>query len=223
LHFAHVARPLVAEQSIPALGAQPQPLFARLLLASTEEMLNKEGNIFAAFAQRRDAQPQRIEPPEEVFAEPSSLDFSFQVAVGRGYHAHVDLDRFGLTQGTNLAFLQEAQQIRLRHKRQLAYFVQQERAAVSLANDAFVFPVRAGERAAPIAEEFACDQLRRHASTVERDEFPPAARADGMNRAGDQLFARAGLAGDERRSRAVAHVFDLIDDLVHRARGVDYR
>src|SRR5215475_7816461 len=185
-------------------------------------MFDERADVLAAFAQRRDVDMKYAEPVVEVVAESSRSDIRFQVAVGRGYHTRVDLDRSGFAQGMDFAFLQKTQQFRLRGKGQFADFVQKERASVDFADDALVIPVCAGEGAAPVAEKLVGDQLRRHASTVERDEFSFAARANGVNRTGYQVFAYTGLAGNEHRGRATAHARDLVDDLAHLVRNTDY-
>ena len=55
----------------------------------------------------------------------------------------------------------------------------------------------AGERPLHVAEHLALDQLGRHRGAVQLHERPLAARRERVDRAGDQLLARAPLAGDE--------------------------
>ena len=60
---------------------------------------------------------------------------------------------------------------------------------------------RAGERAARVPEELRLEQVLGDRAAVDRDEPVRAARAGVMDRARDDLFAGARLAGDEDRAR----------------------
>ena len=53
-----------------------------------------------------------------------------QVAVGRGDHPHVHANRLGAAQPRDLVLLQDAQQLDLRGRRQIADLVQEQRPAV---------------------------------------------------------------------------------------------
>src|SRR5205807_8066247 len=51
--------------------------------------------------------------------------------------------------------------------------------------------------AALVPEHLALEELARHGGTVDLDEGPGAAGRELVDRAGDEVLARAGLAGDE--------------------------
>src|SRR5439155_767301 len=53
------------------------------------------------------------------------------------------------------------------------------------------------EGAALVAEHLALEELARHRGAVDLDEGPGPARGELVDRAGDELLARAGLASDE--------------------------
>src|SRR5947209_2400462 len=57
--------------------------------------------------------------------------------------------------------------------------------------------VGAGERAAPVAEQLALEHLARDGGAVEGDERLLRAGGEAMNRARENLLARAALAGDQ--------------------------
>src|SRR5690606_14608997 len=94
--------------------------------------------------------------------------------------------------------LQDAEQLHLQRQRQLADLVEEERAAVRLLEQARLVARRVGERAAPVPEELALEQVLGDGAAVDRDEGPRPARRPGVERAGDELLADAALAGDER-------------------------
>ena len=64
--------------------------------------------------------------------------------------------------------------------------------------------LRAGERAALVAEQLGFEQVLRDRRGVDRDERPRRARAVPVQRARDQLLAGARFAGDQHRRVATA-------------------
>ena len=77
--------------------------------------------------------------------------------------AHVDLDRAVLTDGPHLALLQHAQELGLDRRRQLADLVEQDGAAVGLAEQARARLDGAGEGALGVAEQLGLGELGRAA------------------------------------------------------------
>ncbi len=67
------------------------------------------------------------------------------------------------------------------------------------ADDAEVIAVGAGERAAPMAEQLALEQVARHRGAVERDERLLRARREVVDGAGEDFLAGAAFAGDQDR------------------------
>ncbi len=58
-----------------------------------EEVLREQRRVFAAIAERGDADLDRVEPEEQVLAEPARGHFIIQVRVGRRDDADVDAPR----------------------------------------------------------------------------------------------------------------------------------
>ena len=136
-----------------------------------------------------------------------------QVGIGGGEDADIDPPRRGRADGSDLAILQDAQELGLERGRHVADFVQEERAAVSLLEVAFAIRHRAGERPFEVPEEGGLDELRRDRDAVDRDERLLRARAAVVDRARDQLFASAAFAGDEHAGFAkLVQLFDLAQD-----------
>jgi hypothetical protein len=92
-------------------------------------MRGQQGNIFAAVAQRRQAEIDHVEPVEEVFAEASLFDHDGQIAIGGGHDAGLDGDAMGGADGTDFLLLQRAQQLGLKVQSQLADLVEKDRAS----------------------------------------------------------------------------------------------
>jgi hypothetical protein len=67
-----------------------------------------------------------------------------------------------------------------------------------------------------VAEQLALEQILGHRRRVDRDERLRRARAVAMQRAGDELLARAGFAGDQHRRAGVRQAPDRPEHLLHR-------
>ena len=90
-------------------------------------------------------------------------------------------------------------------QRELADLVEQERAAVGLAEQAGARAHRAGEGAARVAEELRLGELRRERGAVEAHERPVGAPRGAHDRLGHPLLAGAALAGEEHGHVARRH------------------
>ncbi len=105
--------------------------------------------------------------------------------------------------------MQHAQQLGLHRQRQLADFVQQQRAAVGQLELAAALAQRAGERAAHVPEQLAFDQVLRQGGAVERNQRLLGTVRAGMDGLRDQFLADAGLAADQHRQVRGGHRVDL--------------
>src|SRR6202022_5142795 len=93
----------------------------------------------------------------------------------RGEEAHVARDQRMSAEPFDLALLQEAQRARLASERQVADFIEEERAAVGGFDAADLALIRAGERATLVAEQFGLQQMGRNRTAVDRHERRAAA------------------------------------------------
>ena len=75
-----------------------------------------------------------------------------QVAIGGGNNAHRNLDRLLAAHAMKLAFLQNAEQLRLRSRVQIAHFVQEQRASIGQLEFAAARGGGSSERAFFVAE-----------------------------------------------------------------------
>ena len=186
-------------------------------------MLDQRRDVLAALAQRRQPDRHDVEAVEQVLAEQPLRDQLAQVAVGRGDDPEVRLDRRAAADRHELARLQHAQQAGLGLERHVADLVEEQRAALGLLEAADLARVRAGERAALVAEQLALDQLARDRRHVDGDERAAAALAVVVHRARDELLAGAGFAVDHDRQVGAHQPRDDAVDLLHRRRAADDR
>ena len=66
-----------------------------------------------------------------------------------------------------------------------------------------------------MAEQLALDEVAWHGSAVEHDERALLAGRSGMDGTADQLFAGAGLAGDQHGELGAGHPVEHREDLAH--------
>ena len=221
LQLTHIAGPSVAAEQLQRLGRD----FARLHLFGLGQILHKEvddlRHILAALPQRRELHAYDIEPVIKVFAEFLRAHQIFEILVGGGDHADVDLDRLHPAHALDFAFLQHAQDFGLRGGCHIADFIEKNRAAI--AQFKFTQPLRrgTGERAAFVAEEFTFDQIFRDRRAIHRHEGLGRTMTVAMETAGDEFLARATLARDHHRGIAGGKLADDLEDLLHGGRGAD--
>ena len=80
---------------------------------------------------------------------------------------------------------------------------------------------RAGERAAPVAEQLAVGELARRRRAVVREEHAAGARRSEVDGAGHEFLAGAAFAGHQHGQVVALQPLDLFDDTVHRRARAD--
>src|SRR6185503_10914820 len=95
------------------------------------------------------------------------------------------------------AGLEKAEQLRLEVEPELADLVEEEGPFPGGANEAEVVAIGAGEGAAAVAKELAFEEVAGDGGAVEGDEGLVRAAREFMDGAGEDLLARAALAGDQ--------------------------
>ena len=99
----------------------------------------------------------------------------------------------------NFALLNRTQQTHLHHRRDIANFIEKQRAAVRLNKAPFPAFIGSSKRPFFVTEQFRFQQGFVECRTVERYQRFFATCATGVNRPGDQLFTGAGIAVDQYR------------------------
>jgi hypothetical protein len=132
--------------------------------------------------------------------------------VGAGEHPDVDADRALFADGTDLAFLQDAEELGLQGGVQLADLIEEQRAQVGLAEEPGPGALRPGEGALAVAEELGLGEIGRERGAVEAYErLPGARRALDLGRG-----RRLGSARRVVRATVSPSVHDIDDKLLDR-------
>ncbi|QJE81303.1 Uncharacterized protein PA52Ts1_6347 [Pseudomonas aeruginosa] len=162
-----------------------------------EETFGQAEDILGAFAQGRQVEHDHVEAVEQVLAELALGDHRAQVAVGRGKDAHIGAAGHRIADAFVFLVLDEAQQLGLQGQREVADLVEEQGAAVSLADPAQGAFGGTGEGAATVPEQFAFHQFGGQRRAVDGDLGLLRAFAPGVDGACQFALAGAGFAEDE--------------------------
>src|SRR6202007_1259583 len=126
-------------------------------------------------------------------------DRPLEVAVGGGDDAHVDPDVRRAADALEGALLEEAQQLDLQCRGDLADLVEEDGAAVGRLEQPFALALGVGESAALVAEELALEEGLRQRAAGDVLERPPGALAMGVDLLRHQALAGPALAAEQHR------------------------
>jgi len=194
---------------------------AQVTLVAADEEPDQLGNVFRPIPQWRQRDREHAETVEEVGPEPSLLNRSIQINVGRGDHAHVHATRLRRPDPLELAFLQHAEELGLQLERKVADFVQEDRAAVGQLEPPLPHGRRASECAALVAEQLAFDQRGGQRRAVDANELVSPATAAVVYGAREELLTGAGFAEQQHRGIKRRDLIDALEHDAHRRAGGD--
>ncbi len=166
-------------------------------------------------AERRQREGHHVQPVEQILAETARRHPGLDVAMGRGNHAHIDIETLRRSDRPDLPFLQHAQQLDLQRDRHIADFIEEKRALVCRLKQALVIAGRAGERAFDVAEQLGLQQRLRNRPAIDRNERMAPPRAGVVYGPCQQLFAGARFAVNEHARVAVGDEARLGQHVVH--------
>jgi hypothetical protein len=213
--------PAVTQQRHLGLGRQRGNARLQPVAVHAQEMLGQRQHVAGTIRQPRHVQCHHVEAVVQIQAEAVGRDGFGQVEVGGGDQPHVQRDRLARTHAHHFAFLQYAQQLHLQRQRQVAHFIEEQRAAIGRFEPAGSRLGGAGEGAGLVAEQFRFRQRRRQRAAVHRHEFTPAP-ALAMQMPCHQFLAGAGLAGDEHGHIGLRHLLDLLQQRMRARVRVDH-
>src|SRR5260370_38919989 len=117
--------------------------------------------------------------------------------IGCGHQPNVRLVSSSTAQALELLFLEHAQQFGLQGLRDIAYFIQKERAFIGQLEAADFLRYGASERALLVAKKLAFQQIQRNGGAIQLYERTSAARADVVNRTRNQFLSCARFSLDQ--------------------------
>src|SRR5882724_1584146 len=218
LELADVPRPIGIDENLLRVGRDAAEVAVVLLCELRDERADQERDVAAPLAQRRQIHREHVEPVEQVVPERPQRDRFLERPVRRGDHADVHFYGLRSTDTKEAAILEHAQQFHLRRERHLAYFVEEDRAAVRQLEPSQATLGGARERALLVAEQLALEQRLGQRRAVYGDEGLAVPGREVVDRAGNQLLPRARLAFDQHRRRDRRHLLDLHQHFLDRRR-----
>jgi hypothetical protein len=109
-------------------------------------MLHQKRNILRTLPQGRNVDGKHIQAIVEIAAKLLLQYHSFQITMSRGHNAHVNFLRARASQAFEFTLLQDAKELWLQLERDIADFIQEQRALMCYLKPADLLRDRAGER-----------------------------------------------------------------------------
>jgi hypothetical protein len=157
----------------------------------------------------------------QVLAKRSLAHLLLEIAVRGDDHAHVHGEGTAASHALDLALFEHAQQLGLHGHGHVADLVEEKGAAMRLLEFSDVARGGSRERALFVAEELGFHQLGGNRGAIQGNERRIVTRTLLVQRAGDQLLARAGFAANAHARLACGHLLDLRHHLAHHRAGPD--
>jgi len=211
--LADVARPVVLAKRGEGVVGEVDVLAAVLLAELDEELFYERGDVFLAVAEGRDEEGDDVEAVEEVFAEVAVGDLFFEVLVGGGDDADVDVDGVGGADGKEALFVEGTEDLGLGFEAHVADLIEEEGAAVGALEGASFFGRSRGAGGAgsvAVAEELGVDVVLGDGGAVELDEGAVGAEGFGVHGAADEFLAGSTFAEDKDAAVGGGHELDLL-------------
>jgi hypothetical protein len=158
------------------------------------EVFGEQLGVTDALPQRRHRHAEHVQAIEQIETKPAVARELAKVHIGRGDHSHVR-PLFTLAADRPIVqILQKAQQCHLPLGRKRIHFVEEQRTAVGLRDEAALLFARIGEGTPAMAEQLVLDQSIGYRAAVDGDERILCARAEVVDGARRKFLAGAGLA-----------------------------
>src|SRR5205823_5381170 len=183
LELAHVPRPRVRHEGVLGFGGECETA-AGFAGVPREEVSGERQDVVPALAQRDELDRDDVQPVIQVVAEAAGRRLVAERAVARGDDADVDAPRARAADRQYLAVLQDAQELRLEVRTDLADLVEEERPARCPLEAAGARRDGTGERALLVSEELALEHALGEGLAVHRDERMPHTVAPVVEEAG---------------------------------------
>src|SRR3989442_10797852 len=194
-----------------------QALDPRMQLVSVlrDERLGQEESILPALSQRGNPDFNNAESVKQVFAKKPLLHCRLQIHVRGSQHPRVDFDQFTSSDALYPPILKEAKQFDLQAQRHLSDFIQKQGPLFGVFQFPFLLPMRAGESAFLIPEEFALEESLWNRPAIDRDDRPCLPRTLSVDRPRHQLLAGPAFARDQDRDLGARDAADHLKDPLH--------
>ena len=157
----------------------------------------EQGNVFRTLSEGWNANLDRTQAVEQIFAEPPCKNFGAEVAVRSGDQMDIDLFDFRRSDPLDFAILNDPQELGLHGERGFADFVEKDGAPVCVFEQTGPGIGGASKRTADMAKKLAFEQGVNQRRAIAHREPLRADWAKLVDGACDEFLAGAGLADNE--------------------------
>src|SRR5438093_5691822 len=172
-------------------------------------------------AQRPDADDRLIKPVVQVCAKTPLCHGFFKVVMGHSDYPDIHWDDVSAATSLNGALLEEAQQLGLGARAEVADFVEKNRAVIGLLETSDTPRVSAREGAPLVSEEFAFQRGFRQVCAVHLDKWPARPLAMVMNGVGNQFLACPRFASNQYCHWQWREPVDFFANILHHSAAAD--
>jgi hypothetical protein len=215
LKLSDVARPCILQQPFDRRLRVACHWPPKACASLSQELAREHEDFVEPLAKRWNVQMDHVQAVIQVTTKPPLFDIVTQRAVRRRDEAQVDGSRLSFAEPHDFTLLNDAQELDLGWHRELADFVQKERAAMRRLEETWSIVNGAGKRATSVPEQFALDERVGKGATVHRDKRSTRSTRGLMQRSSEPLFADPTLAGDENRRIEGRDFLGQRQDLTH--------
>src|SRR5512135_1083880 len=125
-----VSRPVMEDEQFHCLGGYMRHVLVEFLPVFFEEVLGEMGDVLPPVPERLDMDREDVQPVKEVFPEGPLARHRPDVLVSRGYEAHVYVNSLFFPERSELALLEDPQELCLDREVQVAYLIEEDSAPV---------------------------------------------------------------------------------------------
>src|SRR5579872_7144760 len=193
LQLANIPRPIMAAQRIHHVRGNDIDDLVKAIREFAHEVVDEEGNVVAALAQRRQRNGKDIETIKKVGSKAPVGYHLLQVLVGSRHDADIDSNSAGTSESFKFLLLKDTQKFGLEFDGEIADLVEEERPAVGELEPANPGGDGSGEGAAFNTEQLAFEEPGWNGSAIHLDEWSIGARTPTVNRLRDHFLTGAGL------------------------------
>ncbi len=168
--FADIAGPIVGKEQGARLGGEAGDGLAEFSIVVVDIEIDDGEDIFLALAERGKEDGDDGEAVKEVLAELRRADGAFEVAIGSGDDADIGLDIANTAEAPDDLVIEDAEELGLEKRGQLANFIEEEGAAVGDFKETAFEAAGIGEGAFFVAEEFGLHEGFRDGGPIDGDE-----------------------------------------------------
>jgi hypothetical protein len=213
--FPKIARPPVRAESLYDPGRDANNMLLCGFGGFLEKLFQKEVKVFHSAAKRREIDLDTGQPIIEILAKRPLRHHGLQIPMGRRDHPDLRSDAGAGAKPLDLPGLDDAKQLHLYGKREIAHLIEEERPPFRRLEGPDP-PFRgAGERTLLMPEEFAFQDGHRQRRAVDDYEGSPMPFRTFVHRSGGKVLSRPGFPLEKYIGRRGGGLSNLPEDLAH--------